>query len=213
MNTFKEEKYIAYYLGNPNINCHIDAVHSKGLKGEINTKQLVIEIIKKTDCSGIYSLISRTEMDLNRSLNETNEPAILEYRAAVFSILNHLKILDNSKKLMRPYLHLALHGIRDNIQKEIEVGTINNQTCSNEIFIWFKKKLEEISKELFNRDLKIVYNEKFIGNISKKFHRENYGNLFNTIQIGIYKTLRIDYLSKITEVLSNIVKNFYQEHI
>ncbi len=212
LTTFKEEKYIAYYLGNPNINCHIDAVHSKGPKGEINTKKLVIEIIKKTDCSGIYSLISRTDMDLNRPLNETNEPAILEYRTVVFSILNHLRILDSHKKLIRPYLHLALHGMRDNIQKEIEVGTINNQTCSDEILIWFRTKLEEISKELFNRDLKIVYNQKLKGNSSKVVHRDKYGSLFNTIQIEINRTLRTKYFNKIIEILSKIIINFYQEN-
>jgi len=63
--TFKEGKYISYYLGNPNNNCHIDAVHSKKPRADINTKKLVVEIIKNTDCSGIYALISREDMDLN----------------------------------------------------------------------------------------------------------------------------------------------------
>ena len=211
MITFKKGKYIAYYLGNPNINCHIDAVHSKRPRGEINTKKLVTEIIKNIDCSGIYALISRNDMDLNRPLNEINEPAILEFREAILSILKHLKILDNSNKLIKPYLQLALHGMRNYAHKEIEIGTRNNETCSNEIFIWFKKKLEENCKEVFNKDLKIAYNKEFIGNISKRVHRENYGNLFNTIQIEINKTLRTDYFSKITEVLSKIVKSFHQE--
>ena len=211
MITFKEGKYIAYYLGNPNINCHVDAVHSKKPLVDINTKKLVLEIIKNTDCSGIYALISRKYMDLNRPLNETNKPAILEYRTAVFSILNHLKILDNNKELIKPYLHLALHGMRDNAQKEIEVGTRSNQTCSDEIFIWFCKKLEEISKELFNRDLKIVYNVKLKGNSSKRVHRDKYGNLFNTIQIEINRTLRTKYFGEIVEVLTKVVKDFYQE--
>ena len=46
---FKEGKYVAFYLGNPKINCHIDAVHSKGPKREINIKKLVTEIIKNTE--------------------------------------------------------------------------------------------------------------------------------------------------------------------
>ena len=211
MITFKKGKYIAYYLGNPNINCHIDAVHSKRPQGEINTKKLVIEIVKNTDCSGIYALISRIDMDLNRPLNEINEPAILEFREAILSILKHLNILDNSNKLIKPYLQLALHGMRNYAHKEIEIGTRNNQTCSNEIFLWFKKKLEENCKEVFNKDLKILYNEEFIGDTSKGVHREKYGNLFNTIQIEINKTLRTHYFSKIVDVLTKIVKDFYQE--
>ena len=211
MITFKKGKYIAYYLGNPNINCHIDAVHSKRPQGEINTKKLVIEIVKNTDCSGIYALISRIDMDLNRPLNEINEPAILEFREAILSILKHLNILDNSNKLIKPYLQLALYGMRNYAHKEIEIGTRNNQICSNEIFLWFQKKLEENCKEVFNKDLKILYNEEFIGDTSKGVHREKYGNLFNTIQIEINKTLRTHYFSKIVDVLTKIVKDFYQE--
>jgi len=208
---FREGKYIAYYLGNPDINCHIDAVHSKKPRADINTKELVIEIIKNTNCSAIYALISRKYMDLNRPLNETNKPAILEYRNAIFSILDHLKVLDNNNNLIQPYLHLALHGMKNNAFKEIEVGTRNNETCSDEIFIWFRKKLEEVSKEVFKRDLKIVYNEKLKGNSSKVVHRDKYGILFNTIQIEISKTLRTKYFSKIVEVLTRIIKDFYQE--
>ena len=209
---FRDGKYVAYYLGNPNIHCHVDAVHSKSPKEDINTKELVIAIIKNTNCSGIYALISREYMDLNRPLNESNKPAIFEYRTAIFSILNHLKILENSKKLIKPYLHLALHGMKNNALKEIEVGTRNNETCSDGIFIWFRKNLEEISKDMFNRDLKIVYNEKLKGNISKNVHRNNYGSLFNTIQIEINRTLRTKYFSKIVEILSKIINKFYQEN-
>jgi len=206
---FKEGKYIAYYLGNPDIHCHVDAIHSKYPKAEINTKKLVLEIIKNTDCSGIYALISRVKMDLNRPLNETNKPAILEFREAISSILNHLKILDNNNKLTKPYLHLALHGM-NYTHKEIELGTRHNQTCSNEIFVWFLNKLEEYCKEVFNRDLNIVYNEQFIGNSSKEVHRDNYGILFNTIQIEFNRTLRIRYFSKCVKVLTKIIKDFYQ---
>ena len=211
MINFKEGKYIAYYLGDPKINCHIDAVHSKKPNGEINTKKLVVEVVKNTGCSGIYALVSRREMDLNRPLNETNEPAILEFRRAIFFILNHLKILDSNNTLKRPYLHLALHGMKDYAHKEINIGTRYNQTCSNNIFAWFRNKLDKYCKEIFDRDLKILYNKEFIGNSSKGVHRKKYGNLFNTIQIEINITLRTKYFSKILEVLTNIVKNFCKE--
>lgn len=212
MVTFSMGKYVAYYLGNPNINCHVDAVHSKNPQGEIKTKDLVIEIIKNANCCGIYALVSRRNMDLNRPLNKTNEPAILEFRRAILSFLKHLKILDNNDKLMKPYLQLALHGMRNYTCKEIEIGTRYNQTCSNEIFQWFRRELEKNCKEVFKKDLKIIYNKEFIGDTSKGVHREKYGNFFNTIQIEINKTLRKHYFSKIVEVLTKIVKNFYQEH-
>ena len=201
---------MAYYLGNPNIHCQVDAVHSKSPNGEIKTKKLAIKIIKNTDCSGIYALVSRKKMDLNRPLNQTNEPAILEFREAIFSILNHLKILDNNNRLIKPYLHLALHGM-SSIHKDIELGTRYNQTCSNEIFVWFREKLEEYCKEIFERDLNIVYNEQFIGDSSKGAHRDRYGILFNTIQIEFNMTLRIRYFSKIVKVLARIINDFYQE--
>ena len=208
MNDFQKKEYIAYYLGNSNIKCHIDAVHSENPRGEINTKELVIEIVKKTDCCGIYSLISRKEMDLNRSLNRTNEPVILEFRDLIFSILQHLQILDVNNKLIAPYLQLALHGMKNVPDKEIEIGTRYNQTCSEDLFIWFRKNLEVHCKNVFNRNLKIAYNEYFIGNESKVVHREKYENLFNTIQIEINKTLRTKYFYKIVEVLTRIVMDF-----
>jgi hypothetical protein len=208
---FIEDKYIAYYLGKLDIYCHIDAVHSEKPRADINTKELVIEIIKNTDCSGIYALISRKYMDLNRPLNQTNKPAILEYRNAIFSILNHLKLLDSSEKIIKPYLHLALHGMKNNKKKEIEVGTRNNETCSEDIFIWFCNKLKEYCKYVFDRDLKIVYNEQFIGDFSKRHHRDNYGLLYNTIQIEFNKTLRTRYFNKTVKVLTKIIKDFYTE--
>ncbi|HEC37231.1 hypothetical protein LCGC14_0578640 [marine sediment metagenome] len=208
---WKEGEYITYYLGNPSINCHIDAVHSINPKKDINTKELVIEIIKNTNCSGIYASISRTKMDLNRQINKTNKPAIIEYRKVIYSILNHLRIIDKNHNLTRLYLHLALHGMKDNAFKEIEVGTRNNETCSDEIFIWFRKKLEEISREVFKRDLKIVYNVKLKGNSSKVVHRNKYGTLFNTFQIEISKTLRTKYFGDVVGVFTRIITDFSQE--
>ena len=208
---FSKGKYIAHYLGSPNINCHVDAVHSINPQGEINTKKLVLEILKNTNCSGIYALISRTEMDLNRPLDEINKPAILEYREAILSILKHLKILDSSNKVIKPYLHLALHGMRNFADKEIEIGTRNNQTCSNEVFQWFSKELKKNCNEVFKKDLKIVYNKEFIGDKSKEIHREKYGHLFNTFQIEINKILRTQYFSETVEVLTRIVKNFHKK--
>jgi len=181
MSQFIKKKYIALFLGDPKLNCHIDAIHSKGPNGEVNTRRLVKRITKNTGCSGIYALISRKKMDLNRPLNKTNELAIKEFRDAINSILKHLKILDEKKKLTKPYLHLAIHGMKDRQNKDIEIGTRYNQTCSKNVFLWFKNQLEKKCYEIFRKTIKIHYNQEFIGDKSKSVHRRQYGNLFNTI--------------------------------
>lgn len=205
---FQRGKYIAFYLGDPKIKCHVDAVHSKGPQADINTRNLVEHIIQNTGCSGIYALISRKDMDLNRPLNDSNTPAIMKFREAIHSILKHLKILNENEKLMEPYLQFALHGMKNYPDKEIEIGTRNNQTCSQDIFLWFKGQLEYCCEDIFKRKLKIKYNQQFIGDDSKAVHRQKYGNFFNTIQIEINKTLRTKNFDNIVEVLSKIIKNF-----
>jgi len=121
------------------------------------------------------------------------------------------EFLDVFEDLLSLDLERGMEMDFNNAFKEIEVGTRNSETCSDEIFIWFRKILEEVSKEVFKRDLKIVYNEKLKGNSSKVVHRDKYGILFNTIQIEINKTLRTKYFSKIVEILTRIIKDFYQE--
>ncbi len=74
MTIFKNQRYIAYYLGNPNLNCHINDVYSKNPRKDINSKRLIAEIIKNIDSSGIYALISRIKMDINRPMDDIINP-------------------------------------------------------------------------------------------------------------------------------------------
>lgn len=207
MKAFMEKKYIAYYLGDPLIRCHVDALHSKPPKSDLFTKKLVEDLVFKTNCCGIYSLISRTEMDLNRPINNLNRPGILEYRETITEILKYLKILKNDKILIKPYLHLAFHGMEDRKEKDIEIGTLCGQTCSERVCNWFKEKLEKNSK-IFLNFIKIVYNQQFRGNISKKTHREKYGKNFNTFQIELSFNLRKNYYNKLVQIFSNIILSF-----
>jgi len=101
--------------------------------------------------------------------------------------------LDGNGKLSKPYLHLALHGMRDKWNLDIEIGTLHGKTCSPEVKEWF---VGEIKKH-FRR---VQIDGRFCGDPSKSVHRcgdkisdteyLGYGKNFNTIQIEISRTLR-----------------------
>lgn len=203
-----EKNYIAYYLGDPLIRCHVDALHPKPPKSDRFTKKLVEDLVFKTNCSGIYSLISRVDMDVNRPIDSSNEAVILEFRETIKMILEHLNILNLDKTLIKPYLHLDFHGMKDRENKDIEIGTRYGQTCSENIFLWFKEKLEKNNILFLEKRPKIVYNEQFIGDESKYEHRKTYGTNFNTIQIEISFTLRKYYFNDLIKIFSNIILNF-----
>ncbi|MEA3350555.1 MAG: hypothetical protein U9Q82_08045 [Chloroflexota bacterium] len=132
-------------------------------------------------------------MDLNRLRSQTNAPAIDEYRETIKEIIKSKGILDSHNQLTKNYLHLAIHGMRNRGKTEFEIGTLNGNSCSQEIIEWFTEKLESISK-------KIGVNDIFPGNISKSYHRngdassdyKGYGNNFHTIQF-LDSTLRFNW--------------------
>ena len=118
--------YVKYYLGGPNIYVHLDAVHAHPPESDAYTGEIVEGVIKSINCSGIIALVSRTVCDLNRERDDTNKEGIDEYRNAVSQILKHLKILDLNNKVKLPYLHLAIHGVK-------------NKNSKNDIILWFSK--------------------------------------------------------------------------
>jgi hypothetical protein len=217
MKNFIEKEFIKYYLGNTQIRNHVDAVHAVPPYADQFTGEIVTGLINKINCSGIISKVSRKKIDLNRRRNVNNKEAIDEYRNAIHSILTYLSLFEeNNQILKQPYLHLAIHGMKDTHNKEIIIGTRNGESCSSDIKRWF---VDEVSRYYEN----IIADQIFPGDSSKSVHRlgdcisdlsyKGYGDNFNTIQIEINRTLRENHRQKLISILSDIIIDFNKKFV
>eukprot|EP01029_Cantina_marsupialis_P030234 TRINITY_DN8077_c0_g1_i1.p1 TRINITY_DN8077_c0_g1~~TRINITY_DN8077_c0_g1_i1.p1 ORF type:complete len:215 (+),score=24.45 TRINITY_DN8077_c0_g1_i1:577-1221(+) len=205
----KHKQHIKYNIGRQDLNCHIDAVHAENPRADLFTGDITSEVIKNINISGIIATTSRTIMDINRPRERKNAPAIDEYRNAIREIIESKNILDEQNKLIQNYLHIALHGIRDDRNVDFEIGTRNGETCSDEILDWFLRRLETVSK-------KISVNKLFPGDRSKSFHRygdpdtdyQGYGDKFQTIQVEISNNLRRNRQKELCDFFAQILIEF-----
>ncbi len=208
-------KYIKYTVGSPEISCHVDAVHAQPPKSDMKTGEIAEKVAERTGAGVIIATVSREEMDLNRPPNPQNQPAIDEYRAAIQRILESKNLLDkDSGSLTREYLHIALHGMKDDWGTNFEVGTLHGRSCKPSVLDWFIDQL----KTAFS-SAKIGVNGFFQGNGSKSYHRygdphsayPGYGERFNTIQLEICHEYRTDHQEKIVDFLCETVTSFDHE--
>ncbi len=203
-----KKRYLKYNIGDPKITAHIDAVHAQAPNADQFTGEIVEGVIEDINCSGIISTISRNIMDLNRPRSSENSAAIDEFRETIYEFLNHKKILDERNTLTKNYLHLAIHGMRDR-KNDFELGTRNGNSCSPQIYSWFRTRIEELSKN-------IGIDHVFPGDVSKSYHRHGdqgsnyvgYGEKFHTIQIEINRTWRLHRRSEVILFLSKIIYDF-----
>jgi hypothetical protein len=205
-----KKRWVKLYLGENNVRSHIDAVHATQPKGDLLTDKIVQEVIKKTGCSGIISLVSRTKADINRNMNEKNKQAVIEYRKTINKILSNLNLIQNNNKLKKPYLHLALHGMHDRKNIDINIATRDGQLCNRQIKKWFIQKLS-------NASFSIVTDKVFAGDQSLEYLRFgdpdypqfiNYGDNYNIFALEISKNIRFNYLQLLTKALSGIILEF-----
>jgi hypothetical protein len=206
--------YIKYYLGNENMRVHVDALHAQAPKEEIFTAQLVEGIVEKTGCSGIIATVSRTLVDLNRPRNASNSKAIDEYRQTIKMILTHIHALNEKNQLTAPYLHLSFHGMKDDWNQDVEIGTRYGTSCSKEIKDWF---VAEVDKHIDRYQV----DGKFSGDPSKPVHRYGdtnsdlsyigFGDYFNTFQIEISRDLRENHLDLLINLFSGTILRFSEE--
>lgn len=208
----KKKKYILYNIGLDSINGHIDAVHAQGPRADQYTGDIVIGVIERLNVSGIIATISRNEMDLNRPRNNANAPAIDEYRTTIKEIIQAKKNFNKEGKLTKNYLHIAIHGMRDDRGAEFEIGTRNGESCSIEVLDWFLKRLNKLN-QTYN------VNNLFEGDPSKSFHRNGdlesgymgYGNKFHTIQVEINRQWRKNNQKELINFFSDTLAEFDKE--
>ncbi|MCK5291709.1 MAG: hypothetical protein KAR39_06810 [Thermoplasmata archaeon] len=197
--------------GSNTIHAHVDAVHAAPPRHDKYAGQIADAIAKMAGCSVIVATVSRDIADLNRPPNESNQEAIKEYRRAIRLILEHLGNLDVNGKAARPYLHLAIHGMADTGDGDIEIGTRFGETCSENIKDWLVNRIDSWGEE-------VQVDRRFPGNPSKSFHRcgdsrsdleyLGYGDNFNTFQVEIGRTLREKYRRKLINRFAEIVVDF-----
>ena len=110
---FEQREFIKVYLGSPTIRAHIDAVHAHPPNNDKFTGEIAERIAEQVNCSCNIATVSRDICDLNRERSKKNAKVIDEYRSVIQQIQRHINNLNSYEKSIRPYLHLAIHGMID----------------------------------------------------------------------------------------------------
>lgn len=217
-----QQNYIKYNIGKGFLCGHVDALHAMPPEADQFTDIIVEKLIKMTGCAGIISTISRMECDLNREVNSDNAKGIAEYRKVIREIIEFLHIYNSSRTmLIKPYLHLSFHGMKDDHYGPlaIEIGTLKGQSCSPEVKQWLEEILSIKAKEIIP-EIAIVFDKKFYGDQSIAFHRQGdgkdylgYGPNFHTFQIELSRTIRKKNPYKIAALFAHIMTNFQTKFV
>ncbi len=195
----------------------IDAVHAAPPRADAYTGEIAQAAATALGGHCIVATVSRTKADLNRPRRASNAPAIDEYRATIRKLLADAGLLSQGR-LARPVLHLAVHGMTDNHGYDVEIGTRKGASCSEEVRGLAHRILRDWARRAVDahRPLKIVLDERFIGDPSKIVHRlgdpmsgyEGYGANFNTIQLEFARWLRVRHRASVVNALIAIGRAF-----
>lgn len=200
----------------------IDAVHAQKPHSDAHTGEIAELVAERTGCHCIIAIVSRDDVDLNRppSTGTRSETAVREYRDSIKSMLRDGKILE-SGKLQHPFLHLAIHGIRDDYGLDIDLGTRYGKSCSPLIRNWiYKEFTENIDALSWNKQKpKPVLDRLFPGDPSKAVHRQGnrgyaysgYGENFNTVQIEYAYWLRNKHRKELVDMLCQVIGQFRRD--
>ncbi|HBI05007.1 MAG TPA: hypothetical protein DDY49_13375 [Paenibacillaceae bacterium] len=219
MQEFISKNYVKYHKGNGLLFCHVEAIHAVPPAADRFTDNIVLGIMAQTNCAGIISTVSRQIADLNKAPDGFNNEGLKEYRDSVREIIDQLGILQKNERINRNYLHLSIHGMRDEHHGPfaIEIGTRNGQSCSKEMKKWLKETLMRKASELIPR-IDIVFDEKFVGDPSLVFHRrgdgneyKGYGTKFHTFQLEIAHYLRENFHPVVVELLAHTISEFQKK--
>lgn len=195
----------------------IDAVHAAAPRSDAHTGEIAEGAAKRLGSHCIIALASRTRADLNRPRTTANAAAIDEYRAALRACLDGAGLLVPGDHLSKPFLHLAVHGMKSNSTCDVEVGTRHGRTCSPFVERLVAKVLGRwASTGWASKTPRVATNVRFIGDSSKVVHREGhadsgyagYGPMFNTVQLESATWLRKSHRARVVEALVQIAGAF-----
>lgn len=198
----------------------VDAVHAAKPNHDMYTGEIAERVSEIIGCHCIVATVSRNVADLNRPPNRSNAEAVAEYRESINQLLETSGMIE-AGALVGPFLHLAIHGIADRPDKDIELGTCCGSSCSTEIRDWIMQGFEKSFSGVLwqSRKPRIGIDEYFIGDTSKSYHRSGdpgteyagYGRNFNTVQVEIAKWLRRDHRGKVIYALCRTIEQFINE--
>lgn len=220
MVAFSRGRFVRYLPAGRTPTVLIDAVHAAAPKSDAHTGGIAEAAAKRLGSHCIVALVSRTRADLNRARTEANADAIDEYRAAIRACLKSAGLLLPSGSVGRPFLHIAVHGMRDNPRCDVEVGTRHGQTCRPFVERLVAKSLTHwASTGWASKTPRVATNVLFVGDASKVVHRERhtdggyagYGPEFNTVQLEFANWLRAHHRSRVVEALVEIAGAFERE--
>jgi len=187
----------------------IDAVHAAAPKADSFTGKIARAAAEMLEAHWIVATVSRKLADLNRPRGPTNSLAIDEYRTAIQMLLEEAELFTDGK-LNRPFLHIAVHGMADREDYDVEIGTRYGKSCSNETKVLVYQALQEWARSRnFKPYPKIVADQIFVGDSSKTVHRcgdkvtgfPGYGPMFHTVQIEFAHWLRRQHRGDVVEAL------------
>jgi hypothetical protein len=196
---WQQAKFLKWRPGCAGSRILIDAVHAAGPRADARTGVIADVAAARLGAHCIVATTSRTVADLNRPRTAKNAEAIDEYRSVIHRLLESAKVLDGGGKIRHPFLHIAVHGMRDNVRCDIEIGTRHGQTCSQDVSDLVRDQLTSWAQGLeVTRVPTVVVNQHFIGDSSKTVHRlgdsmsgyQGYGHRFNIVQIEFASWLR-----------------------
>lgn len=213
---YQEREYLKYRVGEDAPNVLVDAVHAKSPRADLHTGEIADRVAEESGCHCIIATVSRTQADLNRPPKRSDGPqAIHEYRRTIAQILSEAERLGDDGRLHRPFLHLAVHGWKDNYPSDVEVGTRWGNSCSPEIQEWIVQSLQRWTDTFEGERPIITVNQYKWGDESKVYHRKGddenylgYGEGFNTVQLEFAYWLRSGHRVKVIRVLSEMARKF-----
>ena len=195
---FVEKKFVRFLNNKSNI--LLDAPHAQPPGREFYTDEIAEKVATENESNCIISKISRTKADLNRSI-DYNLPYQQEARTEYIKVLK--KLYENRKHKDKPYLHLTIHGMKDDYEADIEIGTVFDRVCSPQIRRQFVKAFREnLLSEGLNPVIKV--NNIFYGDSS--LTEIKIDDNYNIIQIEFSKTLRQNYRREIINALTKTLK-------
>ena len=218
---FSRRSCVEYAMSSRSPRVLVDAVHAASPGGDSFTGRIARRVAEDTGCHCIIGVISRRLADLNRPPNDANMAAINEYRSVIHEMLQESDLLRATGMLDRPFLHLAIHGMKDRTDRDVELGTLHGASCDHEVIDWieprFSKWLRSFPDEAHS--LVVLRDCVFCGDQSKAYHRvgdyatdyHGYGDCFNTVQVEFAHWLRRNQQSSVVHILGDIVRKFAQQ--